>query len=287
MMLTQLAAVARRTGYPVVEVSGWKTRTRPGGMAGVRTVICHHTANGGAKGNYPSLRVVRDGRAGLPGPLAHFGLGLDGTIYVIAAGKCNHAGVSRVTDYTNSYAIGIEAEAIGTPGAKGDWPAKQMDSYARLCAALVDEFDLAVTDVRGHKETCSPRGRKIDPSFSMPNFRRDTAAVNLKTPPQKEDDVPTVSEIVTGLRPTIRAEIRAQLIDVLKNEPLIANKATTKDLSDDPKATSPLAPIAWFLQNIEADQDNDRDADRQARARLEGKVDQLLQILAGAPATPQ
>jgi len=189
MMLTQLAAVARRTGYPVVEVPGWKTRGRPGGMVDVRTITCHHTANGGASGDYPSLHTVRDGRPGLPGPLAQLGLGVSGTIYVIAAGKCNHAGVSLRTDYENSHAIGIEAEAIGLPGAKGDWPGPQMDAYARLCAALVDEFDLAVADVRGHKETCSPVGRKRDPSFDMPAFRRRVAATNLKTAPVQEDDV--------------------------------------------------------------------------------------------------
>lgn len=189
-MLTQLVAVARRTGYPVVEVAGWKTRGRPGGMSDIRTIICHHTANGGAPGNYPSLRVVRDGRPGLPGPLAQYGLGVDGTIYVIAAGKSNHAGVSRSNDYTNSHAIGIEAEAVGVPGAEGDWSAPQMDSYARLCAALVDEFHLSVSDVRGHKETCAPVGRKSDPSFSMDPFRARVGVANLKTSPTQE--VPTV-----------------------------------------------------------------------------------------------
>jgi hypothetical protein len=180
MMLTQLADVARRTGYPVVEVAGWKTRGRPGGMLQVQTVTCHHTANGGAKGNYPSLRVVRDGRKGLPGPLAQYGLGVDGTIYVIAAGRCNHAGVSRSNAYINSHAIGIEAEAIGVPGAKGDWPPAQMDSYHRLCRALVDEFgSVEVKDVRGHKETCAPEGRKSDPSFDMAAFRAMVSRTDL------------------------------------------------------------------------------------------------------------
>jgi hypothetical protein len=183
MMLTQLASVARRTGYPVIEVPGWKTRGRPGGMLAVRTITTHHTANGGAKGNYPSLRVVRDGKAGLSGPLAQYGIGIDGTIYVIAAGKCNHAGTSRKTDYLNPYAIGIEAEAVGVPGTKGDWPEPQMDAYARLCAALVAEFNLSVADVRAHKETCAPIGRKSDPSFNMAAFRVRVSAVNLKEAP--------------------------------------------------------------------------------------------------------
>lgn len=96
--------------------------------------------------------------------------------------------------------------------------------------------------------------------------------------------MPTVAEIVAGLRPTIRAEVRAQLIDVLQNEPLITNKATAAALADDPKAPSSKASVTWFLGNIEGDQDNDRDTDREARARLEAKVDQLLAKLGDATA---
>lgn len=222
MMLTNLATIARRTGYPVVEVQGWKTRTRPGGMSDVRTITVHHTGNGGAKGNYPSLRVVRDGRPGLPGPLAQYGLGVDGTIFVIAAGKSNHAGKSRKADYANSHAIGIEAEAEGVPGPRQEWPSAQRDSCVRLCRALVDAFTgVDVADVRGHKETAFPPGRKSDPLFDMPTFRSEVARCDLTQPRREPDDmsaddvkaikaaigsVPTVAEIVAALRPVIRAE---------------------------------------------------------------------------------
>jgi hypothetical protein len=190
MMLTALAEIARTTGCPVVEVDGWQTRG-DGVMLGVKTITCHHTANGGAGGNMPSLAVVRDGRAGLPGPLAQYGLGKDGTIYVVAAGKCNHAGVSLKTEYTNSYAIGIEAEADGVPGVKDDWPAIQMTAYHRLCRALVAHYGLDVADVRGHKETCSPVGRKTDPDFSMSEFRLAVSAVDLSegAPMELSDEV--------------------------------------------------------------------------------------------------
>lgn len=223
MMLTELALIARRTGYPVVEVKGWKTRTRPGGMSDVRTITVHHTANGGAKGNYPSLRVVRDGRRGLPGPLAQYGIGVDGTIYVIAAGKSNHAGVSHSPDYENSHAIGIEVEAEGVPGPRQNWPPEQRESCVRLCRALVDAFAAVdVADVRGHKETAKPAGRKSDPLFDMSVFRSQVARCDLTALPLETDDMsaadakaiitairgstPTVAEIVAALRPVIRAE---------------------------------------------------------------------------------
>jgi hypothetical protein len=193
-MLTALADVARRTGYPVVEVPGWEARGRPGGMRAVHTVTCHHTGTAAAvKGDYPSLRVVRDGRSDLPGPLAHYGLGRSGTIYVVAAGKCNHAGASMQVRYTNPYAVGIEAENPGTDGRP--WPAMQIDAYHALCCELVAHYGLRPTDVRGHKETCSPAGRKSDPDFNMASFRnavRSMAPIGPPTtiaavPAQKED----------------------------------------------------------------------------------------------------
>jgi N-acetylmuramoyl-L-alanine amidase-like protein len=173
----QLANVARRTGYPVVEVPGWETRTRPQAMSDIRTITCHHTANGGAPGDYPSYNTVLRGRLNsdpaknLPGPLAQYGIGRSGTIYVFAAGSANHAGESRSVNYEKTHAIGIEAEAEGTDHAKGDWPEVQMDAYARLCRQLMREFGLSINDVKGHKETCAPVGRKSDPSFSMDKFR--------------------------------------------------------------------------------------------------------------------
>lgn len=174
MMLTDLATACRKSGLKVEEVSGWKTRGH-GQMTSVETIVCHHTA-GPATGNYPSLGVVRDGRAGLPGPLAQLGLGRDGTVYVIAAGVAYHAGDVRSTAYNNWRAIGIEAEATGVT----TWPEVQMDAYARLCAALCDHYDVPASRVLGHKEVCSPAGRKIDPNFDMAAFRGRIA--NLEDP---------------------------------------------------------------------------------------------------------
>lgn len=195
MMLTALADVARAAGLKVVEVDGWKTRGH-GPQVGVQTITCHHTANGGAAGNAPSLQTVIHGRSDLPGPLSHYVLAKDGTVYVVAAGKCYHAGVSSQTRFTNEYAIGIEAEADGVPGHPGDWPAVQMDAYHRLCRALQLHYGLSVDDVRGHKETCSPAGRKSDPDFDMPSFRAAVANTNLttnSTPP--EDDMKWTDQV--------------------------------------------------------------------------------------------
>ncbi|WP_169721479.1 peptidoglycan recognition protein family protein [Brevibacterium album] len=163
--LTGLALVARRTGYPVIEVAGWKSRGRA--MNSPKSVVVHHTASGKGR-NAPSLGVVKNGRPGLPGPLCHYLLARDGTIYVVASGRANHAGKVNATRYSNSNSIGIEAENNGVGEA---WSAKQMDAYAKLCRELCDHYKIPITHVRGHKEVCSPRGRKIDPTFNMGSFR--------------------------------------------------------------------------------------------------------------------
>lgn len=170
---TGLARVARKTGFPVVEVPGWQKRGH-GGFKGCESIIVHHTATA-APGNYPSLNVVAYGRAGLKGPLSQYGIGRDGTIYVIAAGYAAHAGRdSQVHPWQarNVYSIGIEGENDG----RGEvWGEQQMESYVALVRALCDEFGLPISRVYGHKEiayTSTGRlGRKTDPTFNMDAFR--------------------------------------------------------------------------------------------------------------------
>ena len=178
VMYTGLARVAKRTGYPVVEVKGWKKRGY-GQMVKAESVMCHHTA-GPASGNYPSLNVVTHGRPGIPGPLANYGIGRDGTIYVIAAGRANHAGRVAKTMWSNTRSIGIEAENTGTGEP---WSEAQLDSYVRLCAELCKEFKWPVTRDRvvGHKEAAVPRGRKIDPNFANPSLSMNQFRAYVKT----------------------------------------------------------------------------------------------------------
>lgn len=193
MLLTDLADVLRAAGLDVVEEPGWRTRTtrdangNPRQMIDVRTIICHHTA-GPATGDLPSLATVRDGRPGLQGPLAQLMLARSGTWHVIAAGHCNHAGVSLRTEYENSHAIGIEAEATGL----ALWPRVQYESYARGVRALKDHYGVPLDHVLGHKETCSPVGRKSDPNFNMAAFRQLVAAGFTPTP---QEDTLSAAEV--------------------------------------------------------------------------------------------
>lgn len=183
-----LAEVLRTAGLKVVEQDGWKTRGRAE-MGAVEGVLCHHTA-GPRAGNAPSLRIVQEGRADLAGPLAQLVLGRDGTYYVVAAGRCNHAGAGSWQGITdgNGRLIGIEAENAGD--GTDPWPGVQMDAYARGCAAILRWIGAPVTMCIGHKEY-APK-RKIDPNFDMVAFRDRVAALMTSAATKPADDAPRV-----------------------------------------------------------------------------------------------
>lgn len=160
--LTKLAEVARRTGFPVIESPGWKTRGH-GPQPAVKGIVCHHTAGRN------DMHIVRDGRPGLDGPLSQFWLKHDGTIYVIAAGRCWHNAPSTSAYHTNSNSIGIEAENNG----REPWPDIQLRAFKALCAELCKEYKLTASRVKGHKEV---NRSKPDPhTISMAAFRMDVA----------------------------------------------------------------------------------------------------------------
>ncbi|CAF1030342.1 unnamed protein product [Adineta steineri] len=172
-MLTDLADILRGAGLTVIESEGWKTRGH-GIMTSVKGILVHHTA-GPATGDFPSLKVVRDGRTDLAGPLSQLGLGRSGTWYVIAAGRSYHAGAT-IDDsiFGNANAIGIEAEATGSPSTNtghASWPEVQYQSYIRGVKALQAAYAVPTSRVLGHKEAAVPLGRKPDPNFSMDEFR--------------------------------------------------------------------------------------------------------------------
>ena len=174
--LTWLASVLRSAGLKVQEVDGWQSRGRAE-MGVVKGILAHHTA-GPKTGNAPSLNIVVHGRPDLPGPLSQLVLGRDGTFYVVAAGRTNHAGPGEWHGVTtgNSSFIGIEAENTGLPNDY-PWPEVQMDAYARGCAAILTRAGAPVSMCAGHKEYALPKGRKSDPSFDMVTFRARVAAI--------------------------------------------------------------------------------------------------------------
>lgn len=181
--------VCRQFGLTVVETDGWQSR----GSATFdpQGVIAHWTA-GPRTGEMPSLRILRDGRPDLDGPLAQVGLGRSGTVYVIASGRANHAGRGlwmRTLD-SNTELLGIEAENSG-PG--DDWPHVQLAAYDRLEAALLYGIGRDSRYLAGHFEYALPHGRKPDPSTIDMDAQRARVArirpggVQAPTPEQETD----------------------------------------------------------------------------------------------------
>lgn len=169
--LTNLADIARRTGFPVIEQPGWRTRGH-GQMGQVRSVIAHHDAANQAPGTFNT--AIQNGHLKLAGPLSHFALRRDGTIHVVAAGLCYHAGATINNSlYANNYSVGIEA---GNNGLGEPWPRRQLDAYEQLCAELCKAFGLGADRVRGHKEIAAPLGRKPDPAGINMQWFRDAVA---------------------------------------------------------------------------------------------------------------
>lgn len=173
MRITWLAAVLRAGGLDVVEHANWETRAVPGEWQ-PRYGIVHATAAPRSQPDATQVRVVRDGREGLPGPIAVACVDRTGRWNVLSAGRCNTTAVGTAGPYKglgNTAALGVEAcnDNRGEP-----WPAVQYRSYVRGWAAIAHRLGWRPDQLRGHKEHCP--GHKSDPTFGMDRFRTDVAA---------------------------------------------------------------------------------------------------------------
>jgi hypothetical protein len=149
------------TPYQVIVVPGFETRGH-GGFRALEGVVGHHTGTAeSAQGDYPTLRVVRDGRSDLLGPLCNYGIGRSGNIYVVAAGVAWHAGASTYAGMVdlNDEFLGIEAESAGG----GKWTKDQMVVYPRLVRSILDYIRRPMNRYASHRTVATPKGRKDDP----------------------------------------------------------------------------------------------------------------------------
>jgi hypothetical protein len=214
--LTWLPQVLLDAGLKVAEQPGWQDRGR-GDVGPIKGVICHHTA-GPQTGNMPSLGVVTNGRPDLPGPLSQLCLGRDGTFFVVAAGRCNHAGDGSWQGITsgNAHFVGIEAENTGhVSGPKADpWPAIQMDAYRRGVAAILKKIRADAIMSAGHKEYALPQGRKSDPTFDMNESRLQVSAIMAGVAPRPS----VIPAADPGGRPTLRRGATGELVRLIQKK---------------------------------------------------------------------
>jgi peptidoglycan hydrolase-like protein with peptidoglycan-binding domain len=209
--LTWLPEVLTLAGLKVSEVPGWRDRGR-GDVGRIFGVICHHTGTD-SRENMPTLKTLINGRSDLHGPLAQLGLARDGTYFVIAAGRANHAGpgVFQGVRNGNSNFIGIEAENSGR--TTDPWPAVQLEAYHRGVAAILRRIGRGADFCAAHREYARPKGRKPDPIFDMDEFRSSVAAILSGTaaPPVLIPPVEPEGPGGTVGRPTIRRGMMGEL----------------------------------------------------------------------------
>jgi len=182
MRITWLADVLRAAGLTVVEHAGWTTRARPGSWE-PRFIVAHATAAPVGQADETQVRIVRDGRADLAGPIANACLDRQGRWHVLAAGRCNTTLAGTAGPFEglgNTNALGIEAcnDNRGEP-----WPSVQYQAYVTGVAAICRRMGWPESRVVGHREHTP--GRKSDPTFGMHAFRELVRAAILNG----DDDV--------------------------------------------------------------------------------------------------
>lgn len=167
-----LADVLRGAGLEVVETAGWQTRgvipgkpqtaaQRLGEFERILGHMAHHTASPTVQGLAVNLHVVTNGNGIAAGPIANVLLWRDGTYYVIASGRCNHAGAGSlpwVPGSGNDYLMSTEAvnNGVGEP-----WSADMMAAYEIGTAAILRQAGLGAERATTHAEWTT---RKIDPA---------------------------------------------------------------------------------------------------------------------------
>lgn len=219
--LTRLAAVLREAGLKVVEIDGWQTRSRPesAGSFNPVGVLWHHTG-GPADGKEYAEWLAKVGRSDLPAPLCQLSVGRDGTWYVCAAGRANHAGQARASGTVaagdgNALYVGVECMNTGTEG----WTRAQYASMVKGGAALGKMLGCTPNAQRAHKET-SVTGKWDPGNLDMGKFRTDIA-VAMNPAPQSTRVSRTRSRLLAALDhddaksiPTSRRFVRTLLATI-------------------------------------------------------------------------
>lgn len=207
--------------------------------------LIHHTA-GALPNKTASLNILKNGRIGVPAPVVQWYIDRDGGIYQITEGYANHAGKgsSKVLDRMraaqppstpgvddtngNPYFVGLEIENNGT--GEPYTPAVKFATTALVAAyCAYNKWDPNVK-VLGHKEWTT---RKPDPSFDMPQFRKDVTtfrdALQKQTAPephQQTDNYKLVLMVTAAMKHTIREDDTGLHVQIAQN---LINKITTKD----------------------------------------------------------
>lgn len=279
----------RALGAVVEFEPGWETSGN-GTKADYEGGSVHHTAAASsATRPFPSRTVLLEGRADLPPPLAN----VAGPwcpverplLRVLAAHPANHAGASGgrsmgplpVTRLFNPRVFGLEIDYAGdVPMAPGQYRAAVIfgAGLTRVLRRPSPEW------VRGHAET-SVTG-KWDPGYApgrtidLAAYRRDVWALATTS---EEDDMPSADDV---WKAPIGDFYTPDSTDTMPAFAALAWSAAHGARARDAAAAAQTA--AAGAQTEAAAARAAAAAATAAAARVEGKVDQLIQMLAAGPA---
>ena len=175
---------AQKPALKVRELDSWKLYGH-GDYKDLWGVMIHHTGNA-----RETAESIRRGRPDLPGPLSNLHIGPDGTVTVVAAGVCWHAGRGEYpgipTNNANWHLIGIECawpfDTSLTPATQSRerWPDPQIIAMRDSVAAILKRLGFGANRVIGHKEWAGRSQGKWDPGHLDMNWFRGevTKALN-------------------------------------------------------------------------------------------------------------
>ena len=202
----QLRRHLRRCGLDVSYEPGWDVASNdPFGVSPSLGVIMHHTANGGAQGDHPSLYWMMNNQYA-PVRAAHFLIGRSGKIMCVAGRGAYHAGAGGPVKVDgravpmgqgNRCLVGIEIESKGTSPSTtakttdvDGYTPQQIESATNLADALCDQMGVSARAVITHAAWTNggfdgnPRlptyGRKNDTLLPVKFWRRRVRVATLK-----------------------------------------------------------------------------------------------------------
>ncbi|MFE4691277.1 N-acetylmuramoyl-L-alanine amidase [Streptomyces sp. NPDC056749] len=206
-------------GIDVVEVGSWRTHNRDskGPWGPVNGVMIHHTVTTGTSA---TVRIVRDGYSGLPGPLCHGMIAKDGRVHLVGYGRANHAGLgdpdvlaaviaerslpvdNEASTDGNRHFYGFECENLGD--GKDPWPAAQLEAIERVAAALCRAHGWSAASVIRHLDwqpgKVDPRGIDWTAMHARINTRLGVKAPGKPTTPAPQRPVVDLSKLIAAAR---------------------------------------------------------------------------------------
>lgn len=233
-----LPELLKDAGLHVVEVAGWENRGRPASKGPFHPVgvLWHHTGDKNGGLNYARW-LAEVGRSDLPAPLCHLSIGRDGTVYVVAAGRANHAGVAKPSGSVaggdgNALYVGVECQNTGSEG----WSKPQHAAMVTTGVVLGRLLGCSSSAQRGHKET-SVTGKWDPGKLDMDTFRGQIAAASKPTTVPAHPVVPAKKAPVKNHVTAGRTKIREHLKGVDEGIAELAKAPASRDrVHDEVKA---------------------------------------------------